>query len=200
MKLLPSYRLATALFISAACGVAHADITTFETTLSGAAEAPPNASPGTGTATVWYDSDLHTLRLATTFSGLMGTVTAAHIHAATMVAGMGTAGVATQTPTFSGFPSGVTEGSYDMTFDLTQLSSWNVNFVNAHGGTTAGAEEFFIGAMLEGKTYLNIHTSAVGSGEIRGFLNRVPDSGGTAALLLLGLPALALLARRVGLN
>ena len=84
------------------CGVAQGVPIEFKATLSGAAESPANASPGTGFADVFYDSTLHTLQLSVTFSGLLGNTTASHIHAATTTPGVGTAGVATTTPTFAG--------------------------------------------------------------------------------------------------
>ena len=80
--------------------------------LSGPAEFPPNASPGTGLAIVRYDPVLHTLRVEANFFGLTGTTTASHIHCCTAVPFAGTAGVATTTPTFAGFPLGVTAGAY----------------------------------------------------------------------------------------
>ena len=64
----------------------------YKATLDGPSEAPPNASPGIGYAGFWLDKDAHTLAMDVTFSGLVGTVTAAHIHAATAVPGIGTAG------------------------------------------------------------------------------------------------------------
>ena len=81
--------------------------------LDGPSESPPNASPGTGFAKVDYNDVYHTLNVYDfIFSDLLGTVTALHIHAPTAVAGIGTAGVSTITPTFTGFPLGVTSGSY----------------------------------------------------------------------------------------
>src|SRR5436190_22922131 len=78
--------------------------------LDGPSESPPNISPGFGTSEVDIDTAAHTMRVRTSFTGLVGTTTASHIHAATTVAGTGTAGVATTTPTFAGFPLGVTSG------------------------------------------------------------------------------------------
>ncbi|EDY83066.1 hypothetical protein VDG1235_2690 [Verrucomicrobiia bacterium DG1235] len=123
------------------------------------------------------------------FSGLWGITEAAHIHAATAVAGSGTAGVATQVPNLPAFPLGVPSGSYDQTFDLTAISSYNPGFLTASGGTAAGAQAALTTALSEGKTYLNIHTSFASDGEIRGFLKpeSVPDTSSTALLLSLGL-------------
>jgi hypothetical protein len=151
--------------------------------LDGPSESPPNASPGTGFAEVTLDLALHTLEVNVTFTGLLGTTTAAHIHAATASPGTGTAGVATQTPTFTAFPLGVTSGTYDHTFDLTLDSTYNPSFETANGGTTAGAEAALAQALADGKAYLNIHTNTVPGGEIRGFL--VPEPA-TIALIALG--------------
>ena len=83
--------------------------------LDGPSESPPNASPGTGTALVTIDDVAHTMHVEVDFVGLLGTTTASHIH---VINGPGdtdltdTLGpVATTTPTFSGFPLGVTAGS-----------------------------------------------------------------------------------------
>ena len=72
---------ATALFSLAMPG--HATPITYEASLSGAAEAPPNASPATGSATVVYDSILHTLSISADWADLIGTTTVAHIHCCT---------------------------------------------------------------------------------------------------------------------
>jgi hypothetical protein len=171
----------------------------FDATLSGANEASPNLSPGTGTAEVFYDSLTHLLQVKVDFAGLVAGVTASHIHAATALAGTGTAGVATTVPTFTGFPTGVTSGSYDHTFDLTLLTSFNPAFVTANGGTAASAELALLDAMMAGKSYLNIHTTEFPGGEIRGFLTMkttsVPDAFTTAGLFAMGLLSVFAVAR-----
>jgi hypothetical protein len=165
----------------------------YTTTLSGLNEFPPNASPGVGTALVTVDLDLATLRIQTEFSGLMGNVTAAHIHCCVSPdAATPTVGVATPTPTFPGFPSGVTSGSYDMTFSLGQASSYNAAFVTNNGGTVSGAMQALLNGLDSGEAYLNIHTSVVGAGEIRGFFSPIPEPGSASllGLTLLGAPLL----------
>jgi CHRD domain/PEP-CTERM motif len=164
-------------------------------TLDGPSEFPANASPGTGFATVNFDDSANTLFVDLVFSGLLGTTTASHIHAATAVPGAGAAGVATTTPTFPGFPLGVTSGSYTVTLDLTSASSYNPAYITANGGTTAGAEAALAAAMAAGEAYLNIHTTVVPGGEIRGFLTPVPEPS-SLGLAVLGGAALALGARR----
>jgi len=142
--------------------------------LSGAAEVPSNNSAGTGKAIITIDAVANTMRVQVTFSGLSAGVTASHIHAATAVAGTGTAGVATTTPTFTGFPSGVTSGTYDNTFNMLLSSSYNPSYVTANGGTPASAFTALKAAIAAGKAYLNIHSTLFPAGEIRGFLNPCP--------------------------
>jgi hypothetical protein len=144
--------------------------------MNGAIEVSPNNSAGTGSAHVTYDDVAHTMRVEAVFSGLTGTTSAAHIHAPTVDPFTGGAGVATQTPSFSGFPLGVTAGSMDTTFDLTLASSWNSAYITANGGTPATAEAAFFNAMNTGRAYFNIHSSAFGAGEIRSFFV-VPEPG-----------------------
>jgi hypothetical protein len=176
--------------------MSQGSLITYHANLDGLSEAPPNASPGTGVADVSYDDVAHTLRVQVSFSGLLGTVTASHIHAATASPGIGTAGVATTTPTFAGFPSGVTSGVYDNTLNLILASSWNASYITAHGGTTAGAEAALAAALAADKAYLNIHTNAFPGGEIRGFLVPVPEP---VTVGLLGFAAL-FIRRRPGQN
>ena len=114
---------------------AHATIYVFDANLDGPSESPANASPGTGFGQVTWDTVANTMNVDVTFSGLLGTTTASHIHAATLNPGTGTAGVATTTPYFAGFPIGVTSGTYNNTLDMTQASSYNSAFITASGGT-----------------------------------------------------------------
>ena len=155
-----------------ALNISHGQI--YWVSLSGPAEVPPNNSPGTGTGLITIDAVANTMRVQSTFSGLLAGVTASHIHAPTAVAGTGTAGVATTTPTFTGFPSGVTAGTYDRTFDMLLASSYNPSFVTNNGGTTASAFAVLKAAIAAGKSYLNIHSTMFPGGEIRGFLNACP--------------------------
>lgn len=166
----------------AATAMSQAQVFTFGASLSGPAEAPPNASPATGTALVAYDAGAKTLKIDVTFFGLTGPTTVAHIHGATVNPFSGTAGVAVSPGTFPGFPAGVTAGAYSHVFDLTQTSTFTTAFQNANGGTVAGAEAGLFAAMQSGRTYVNLHTTAFPGGEIRGFLTPVPEPATTAAI------------------
>lgn len=167
----------------------------FKVNLDGPSESPANSSAGVGSGSAVWDDAAHTLQLDVVFSGLSGNVTASHIHAPTAVAGVSTAGVATTTPSFAGFPTGVTSGSYSKLLDLTQASSFNAAFINANGGTVASAETALITAMATGKAYWNIHSTTFGGGEIRGFFVAVPEPS-SLAILSMGAVGGLMLARR----
>jgi hypothetical protein len=186
--------LSAVLYLGSA---AHASIITYYATLNGANEVPATGSPGTGFALVTVDNVLNTMSVYVTFSGLVGPSTASHIHCC--VAPGGNAGVATTTPTFPGFPLGVTSGTYNNLFDLTQASTYNPAFVTSEGGTVAQAEAALLAGMAAGLTYLNIHSSVDPGGEIRGFLTPTPEAG-TFFLAGLALAGLAIGRRRFGLR
>jgi hypothetical protein len=150
-------------------------VITYTATLNGPNEAPPNASPGTGFASVIFDTTLNTMEVDVVFTGLTAGDTASHIHCCTALPGTGTAIVATTTPTFTGFPNAVTSGSYLHTFDMTLSSSYNAAFITANGGTTTTAEAALLAGIAAGDAYLNIHSTNFPSGEIRGFLVLAPE-------------------------
>jgi hypothetical protein len=158
----------------------------FTADLTGPNENPPVPSDGTGTAVVTYDSLAQTLAVSTTFQDLVGTTTVAHVHCC--VDAPGNVGVATFPGTFPGFPTGVTEGVYMNSWDLTDPASYTAAFVTASGGTAADAEAALFAGLTSGRAYVNIHTSFAAGGEIRGFLVPEPSTGAGAAL---GIAALA---------
>jgi len=150
----------------------------FFAVLTGPSETPPNASPGTGYATVVIDASAHTMSVDVSFFGLVAGTTAAHIH---VINGPGdgntsdTAGpIATTTPTFAGFPSGVTSGSYSNLLDTTLAGSYNPSFVT-NSGSIAAAESALFSAIIQGRAYFNIHSNTFPGGEIRGFFQPVPE-------------------------
>lgn len=181
-----------ALCSAAMPALAHEQV--YTAVLSGAAENPVNASLGGGAGVVTFDLDLLTMRLQTTFAGLSGNVTVAHIHCC--AAPLSNAGVATQTPSFTGFPVGATFGSYDRTFDMTLASSYNAAFITANGGTVSTAFSALVAGLDAGRAYLNIHSTFAPGGEVRGNFVAVVPEPETYALFLGGLAIVGWVVRR----
>ncbi len=179
------------LAATAACAL-PAGAQTFTAVLTGSNESPPNASPGHGTAIVEFNPITELMHVQVSFADLVAGVTASHIHCCTATPNAGTANVATVTPTFTGFPTGVTSGTYDHTFDMTLAASWNAPFIAGNGATTAGAFAALIAGLNSGEAYLNIHSATFPSGEIRGFLVSAVPEPESIALMLAGLGAVGL--------
>jgi CHRD domain-containing protein len=126
--------------------------TTFDVTLTTAAEVPVCKAPGaaaTGTATITISADNSTITVALTFSGLSGDATAAHIH------------------------SGAADAMGPPIFPFQNVTSpVNATFTAADYPSPAptGAPADFaaaVTAMKAGMTYINVHTDACLGGEIR---------------------------------
>lgn len=142
---------------------AQATVWSFDCLMDGLQENPPNASPGTGFASGTVDDVSGAVSLSGTFSGLLASASAAHIH--------GLAG------------PGVNAGVL-IPLSVTAATSGTVS----GGGTLSAAN---VTGMLNGLTYVNIHTSVFPGGEIRGQIRIVPEPatfvallGGAAAMLL----------------
>jgi len=120
------------------------NITTLDVALTGQKENPANGSPATGTLIGTFNHTTDVLSFTVLFNGLSAGTTASHIH------GPAPAGV--NGPVLiplAGFPVGVTSGMYSNSYVLT-----------------ATQKAYF----LAGTLYVNIHTSALPGGEIRGQL------------------------------
>jgi hypothetical protein len=123
--------------------------------LTGAQEVPAVATTATGQGTAVISADGSTITYIVTYSGLSGTVNAAHIHT-------GAAGVA------GGVILPLTAGPSPMTGTLTAA-----NFA-ASGPVTTFAQA--VAAIRAGTTYFNLHTTANPGGEIRGQIMAAGDA------------------------
>jgi hypothetical protein len=186
----PRWLMLPALLLAA--GHSHALL--YTANLSGPAESPPNASTATGSVEVDFDPLAHTLGINATFSGLTSGTTASHIHCC--ISPPGTASVATQLPSFTGFPLGVTAGTFTGSFDTLAPATWNPAFISANGGTAAGAESALASALASANAYYNIHTTQFPTGEIRGFLRSATPVPEPASVSLLTIAGFALAAAR----
>jgi hypothetical protein len=184
---------AAAVFTLATPALAHTSI--YGAPLLGSSETPAVITTGNGWGRVTIDFDLFTMRVEASFADLIGNVTASHIHCCTSVPLTGNIGVASQTPSFGGFPTGVKAGTYDRTFDMTLSSSYNAAFITNNGGTVGTAFNALVAGLDGGRAYLNVHTSSFPGGEIRGLLVPVPEPE-TYAMMLGGLGLVGWAARR----
>jgi len=139
-----SVALAAVLLIAFA-SPAHAARVRLSANLDGKKEIPPVESPGTATATVWFDKDTGMVTWDVYWSGLSGDPTAAHFHG----------------PASKYNKAGV------------QVDLGGNGFVSPFRGsaplTAEQAEQ-----LLAGRWYVNIHTAAHPDGEIRGQVLRQP--------------------------
>lgn len=174
-----------------------AQIKVYTAPLLGSNEVPAVMTTGTGSATITIDIAAQTMRVQATFSNFMGTTTAAHIHCCASPGN--NAGVASETPSFFGFPIGVQSGTYDDTYDMTQTTSYNPTFVTANGGTSAGAFAALMAGLDAGQAYFNIHTNMYPGGEARANLQLYdPNTAAIPTLSTWGLSILSLLILIVG--
>jgi hypothetical protein len=124
-------------------GTAPAEVIHYTVKLTGAAETPPNATKGVGTAQVTLDTDSKMLDWKVEYSGLTGPTTMAHFHG----------------PAAPGVAAGVTVAL------TAPLASPIVGTANLNDGQ--------IGDLRAGLWYINVHTAQYPKGEIRGQVEAV---------------------------
>jgi len=130
-----------------------------------AAQAGGGARTGSGTATLTVHDGL-LLDYLVMYSGLSGTVNNQHIHG----------------PAAPGVSAGV-------------LVGFNAPVGGMISGVNVPITQSTLDSMNAGLTYVNIHTTTFGGGEIRGQISLVPEPT-SAAVLGLGLAALVVARRR----
>ena len=170
-KLIAAGALAATLLAAAS---AHADTFTFTTMMTGAAELLAVNTPAYGSAQVTFDDAALTVTVNETWANLLGEATVNHIHVATTPGGAG--GVVLGFPIPNPSPS---TGSFGGVFTLSG-ASFNSLLMNTNAGLA----------------YVNLHSTAFGGGEIRGFLAAPVPEPETYALMALGLGVVGLWRRR----
>jgi len=171
------------MYLGSALAASAAPVTQIYTGVLGP-EAP--GATGTGSVIVRFTldpvADIALMQVQSVFSGLGSPTAVAHIHCCTAVPLTGAIGVATPVPTFPGFPSGVSQGMFDQTYDMLAESSYRPGFLIDNGGLPTALAVLLAG-MDDGRAYFNIHTSGFPGGEIRAFLTPIPVP---ASVLLFG--------------
>jgi hypothetical protein len=132
---------------------------TFQATLTGLGETPPNASPAFGLGTVVLSLDQTHITVDESWSGLLSPATASHIHGP---GGFGT-NAAVLFP-FSGVPAATSGSIPEQTFSITPTQ---------------------VSYLFSGYLYMNVHDSVFPGGEIRGQLQLVPEPA-VASLAAIG--------------
>lgn len=153
--------IVTAAAVAALCAQAGADTFAFSANINGAQEVPASTSLALGFLAGVYDSDVQSFSFSWLITdNLTGTPSApgAHIH-------MGAVGVAG--PILFGFSSG----------------SWNLSGSALWENMTTSE----VDALFAGDLYVNFHTDAFPSGEVRGQITRVVPTPGTLGLVGVGM-------------
>jgi len=113
---------------------------TFIATLTGASEVPANSSTGTGSSTLIFNNETKIFTVSTTYSGLTGIATGAHIH------------------------GGDVTCACPVVFPFTNVTVSPIVYTSVVLDATQEAD------LRAGLYYTNVHTAMHPGGEIRGQL------------------------------
>ena len=148
-------------------GLANADLREFKARLSGEQQVPEEVSTGRGSAEVRFNPAFRYLLVEVTIRDLVGNVTAAHFHCAR---------AGENGPVVFGLvaPGPLALDGNNIKGRLTNADYTGADCVGPVGRTINNIASLAF-AMREGLIYLNIHTDAIGSGEVRGQLVEKDD-------------------------
>jgi hypothetical protein len=141
----------------------QAETVQFRADLKGSAQMPPNQTAGTGTVDATYDSKTKRLSWKGSYSGMSGPPTAAHIHGPAPV-GTNARLVVWISDNVGQCSQGACKSNHD-----TMAHSLPNPFEGA-----ATLNEAQVNDLMTGLYYINIHSDAYPSGELRGQLIRAP--------------------------
>lgn len=171
---------ATAI-VAAACGSDDdttspppvSKIVNFTASLSPANEPSVAGNPtGSGTFTATLDTSTHVFTWTSTFTGLTGNATLAHIH------GPFPSGTATSAGVLLNFDPASPNAGAGTGFVFTKAPagtiSGSITLTPATSLSTTLKGDSLEKLILGGLTYVNIHTATNGGGEIRGQLTKKP--------------------------
>ncbi len=160
--------LATAVLAAGACSDDDAvsppvsKIVTFRATMNGASEVPANATTGSGTFVATLDTATNVFIYDVTWTGLSAGVNNGHIHGPAAVGANSGTTINFNTLPGATFSIGQTAGSAKGTAVLTAAT--------AITATVSG--DSLKKLLFSGLTYVNIHTTALTGGEIRGQITK----------------------------
>lgn len=169
--------LAVPAALAALAFAAGAVAQTVHTRLSGYEEVPAASSPGRGEFKAKIDRKAGTIFYELSYRGLQGNVTMAHIHLGQHGVNGGISVWLCGTATNPG-PAGTpvcpagTEGEINGTLMAANVVGPAAQLI------AAGEFDELVDAILAGVTYVNVHTTALPSGEIRGQLGGKGRAGG----------------------
>jgi hypothetical protein len=167
---IPAALAAVALAAPVAAETVHARLIGFE-------EVPAVSSPGSGEFKAKIDRKAGSIFYELSYSGLQGNITQAHIHFGQHGVNGGISVWLCGTAALPGPPgtpacAGTTDGTVNGTLTAA-------NVIGPGGQLIAAGElDELLDAIRAGVAYVNVHTTAVGAGEIRGQLGGKGHAGG----------------------